>query len=265
MSKIAKIEEWLEKSGFPLELKVAKLFSKAGFGVGQSIFYEDPITEKLRETDILAYRTESINDVWVNLTFVIECKKSLDKPWISFMNDQVMNLTKNESPILATKNGHDLLKEIIKNSNYKSPLIFPDLKKIGYSVIRAFNDGKDMAYSATQTTLSAAEFFISKSNDSDKKFMNFYLPIIVVEGELYEATLGKKENIELKEVSETKISTTKSFADNSSTFISITTMDNLDSFAHNLSKDCDEFYSKYKKELNLITEKYPSNSKMFIF
>tara|TARA_R110001583_G_scaffold118937_2_gene270360 strand:+ start:1277 stop:1513 length:237 start_codon:yes stop_codon:yes gene_type:complete len=78
---------------------------------------------------------------------------------------------------LTTKNGYDLLKEIIEFSKYKCPLNFSALKKITYSAIQAFNNGKDMAYSATQTTSGASEYCISKSNESNKKFMNFYFQL----------------------------------------------------------------------------------------
>lgn len=263
MSKSLKIEEWLEKSGFPLELKVARLFSKYNFAVGQSISYQDLNTEKVRDTDVLAYKTQEFNGVWVNLAFVVECKKSVDKPWIAFMNDQVMNLTKDSFPILATRNGGKLLKEIKTKSDFRSPLIFPNHSRVGYSITRAFGDGKDMAYSAIQSTLSASDFFISKSNSSRKRFMNFYLPMVVVEGGLYEASLGKKDEIDLKEVTETKISVTKSFSNESSSIISILTFANLESLLRQINNNCIEFFSKYSKELDSISSKYPTNTFVF--
>ncbi|WP_026839237.1 hypothetical protein [Gillisia sp. JM1] len=228
MKKKKKIIEWIEKNGYPFELKTAKSFSKAGFIVAQSIFYEDPITRKFRETDIIAHTKKLVNDVWVNLTFIIECKSSMDKPWVSFNNDEVENFTSNNLPIMTTKNGHKLLRDISKNSDFKSDLIFPNKQKMGYSIIRAFGNGKDLAYTATQSVLSAVEYFVEKSNESNKKFINIYFPLVAVEGELFEARISELDKIELKEVNELKISTIKSFAEQNSTFLTVFSSKNLD-------------------------------------
>lgn len=40
-----KIEEWLEKQGYPLETRVARAFRNAGFNVVQSDYYRDPISQ----------------------------------------------------------------------------------------------------------------------------------------------------------------------------------------------------------------------------
>ena len=265
MNKKNKITEWINKNGYPFELRTAKSFLKAEFTVAQSIFYEDPITNKFRETDIIAHTTKLINNVWVNLTFVVECKSSIDKPWISFNNDQIENFTGKNLPILTTRNGRKLMDEISKNSRFKSDLLFPNKQKMGYSLIRAFANNKDMAYAATQNVLSAVEYLVEKSNDSNKKFMNIYFPVIAVEGELFEARISTNDEIELNEVDELKISTIKSFAEQNSTFLTIFSSKNMEKFTDILKGKCDEFYIKYEQELNKITKESPTNSPNFVF
>ncbi len=264
MEKQKKITDWINKNGYPFELKTAKSFLKSNFTVGQSISYEDSITKKYREIDIIAHTNKLINNVWVNLTFVIECKSSKDKPWISFNNDQIENFSNKTLPILATRNGKKLLSEIFNNSDFKSELLFPDKKKMGYSLIRAFTTNKDMAYTATQNVLNATDYLVEKSNESDKKFLNIYFPLVAVEGELYEARISKNDDIELEEVEQLKISTIKSFAEQNSTYLTIFSSKNMDNFTSELKKLCDEFYKKYEKELYKITKEKPTNSKFFV-
>lgn len=256
-----KIKEWINKNGYPLELKVAKSFSKSGFSVAQSISFVDSTTKKVRETDIIAHITKQINDVWVNLTFVIECKLSIDKPWVSFHNDDTSNFAENTSPILTTNNGHILLNKIREKSDFKSRLLFPDNNKMGYSIVRALGNGKDMAYSAVQSVLSATEYFIDKSNQSSKKFINIYFPVIVIEGKLYKAEIDLKGNIQVNKISETQISTVKSFAEQNSTYVNIIEFAKLDSITQDLMNECKLIFEKYDAELKLVTEKHPTNNR----
>ncbi|WP_298529636.1 hypothetical protein [uncultured Christiangramia sp.] len=259
-----KITEWINKNGYPFELRTAKSFLKTDFTVAQSIFYEDPLTKKFRETDIIAHTTKLINNVWVNLTFVVECKSSLDKPWVSFNNDEIENFSGKNLPILTTRNGRKLMQEISINPSFKSDLIYPNKQKMGYSLIRAFANNKDMAYTATQNVLSTVEYLVEKSNESNKKFMNIYFPLIAVEGELFEARISANDKIELDEVDELKISTIKSFAEQNSTFLTIFSSKNMDQFTENLKIKCEEFYIKYEEELNKVTKESPTNSRNFV-
>ncbi len=255
-----KIKKWINKNGYPLELKVAKTFAKAGFNVAQSISFEDPVSGKSRETDIIAHITKSINDVWINLTFVIECKLSTEKPWVGFYNNHSSNFSSNHFPIMTTRNGHFLLEKINKNSKFKSNLLFPNKKKMGYSIVRAFNDnGKDMAFSAIQSVLSATEYLVEKSNKSNKKFLNIYFPVVVIEGKLYKAEIDFEDNIQVQKIEEIKISTVKSFAEQNSTYVSICEFKELNKISKKLMNDCKLIFDNYDPELKEITDKHPIN------
>lgn len=50
----SKVLEWINKSGFPLEMESAKAFRKAGFDVRQSATLLDLEERKGREIDVLA-------------------------------------------------------------------------------------------------------------------------------------------------------------------------------------------------------------------
>ncbi len=76
------VRGWLEKQGYPLEMRVAKIFSELGFGLRQGWFFQDPEEEKPREIDILAF-LESYSGHPLMLEAIIECKWS-EKPFVVF-------------------------------------------------------------------------------------------------------------------------------------------------------------------------------------
>jgi hypothetical protein len=51
---LEEVQRWLTGQGFPLEMRTASAFSRAGFEVRQSVLYTDSETAKSREIDILA-------------------------------------------------------------------------------------------------------------------------------------------------------------------------------------------------------------------
>ena len=50
----SKVEEWVNKQGYPFEMRVAAAFRKAGFGITQSDYYTDTETGTAREIDVVA-------------------------------------------------------------------------------------------------------------------------------------------------------------------------------------------------------------------
>lgn len=112
--EIPKIKEWINKNGYPLEMYTSRIFKNNGFNVAQSLYYKDISTEKYREIDILAHKNNIVNNVSINISFVIECKKSV-KPWIIFVDN---NLAK-KNQIFGSRNAQ-LLFDKIKRSQIKS-------------------------------------------------------------------------------------------------------------------------------------------------
>lgn len=257
--KIESIKSWINKNGYPFEMQVAKSFRKAGFEVSQSILYKDSETEKYRETDIIAFVTKSVNGVWFNLTFVIECKKTTDKPWIIFSNKDLYTIQNSKYPIIASKNANKLIDSITKNNNFKSPLIFPEIINSGYNIVTAFSEKSDVAYSASQSVIKACEYFVNNSNKTSRKFCNIYIPIIAIDGELHEAFLNDDDEIELLQVEHSTVVSTKSFDEQNSNLITIVSSNYLSKYTKLLKKQTLDFYKKYSNEIETISNNYPTN------
>lgn len=82
-----KILDWLNKTGFPLEMTTATEFRKQGFDISQSLTYLDPQSDKGREIDVLASDSNWVG--LIDIHFVVECKSSAN-PWIVLMSDDVL-------------------------------------------------------------------------------------------------------------------------------------------------------------------------------
>lgn len=250
MSEInTKILDWIKKGGFPLEMKVAKSFIKAGFDVVQSVYYMDIESEKLRETDIIATKSLLINRVWVNIAFVIECKSTLEKPWVILINDG-LKYYHDELPIYITNNGRKFIEATKKNDEYRSDFLFRNRRKIGYSLVTAFNkEGKEPSYEAIQSLTKACEYFMKESNNKRDYQMNIYLPIVIVEGLLFNATLAQNEEIQIEQVNNSEIQITRSFHSFGDANLRIFDHSDLDNTADILFRQCNELFEKYSQLL----------------
>jgi hypothetical protein len=85
------VRDFLESSGYPLEMQVARTFQREGFVVEQGRQYVDVKTSELRDMDVLATHrgpTHFFPDPgWRELKLIIECKRS-KTPWVLFVGDE---------------------------------------------------------------------------------------------------------------------------------------------------------------------------------
>lgn len=203
---LSKVKAEIEKTGFPLEMRVAKLLLKRGYVVRQSIYYLDENEGKPREMDIMAHHNSTfVNDfketVYVRNYLVIECKKNNDKPWVflsSEKNEGDPNL-KNIFLYPFKPSLVPLFQESIITIGHSHPYVFNRL--LGRSYFEAFksgNEANEMIFKAVSSVTKATIYF-----DKDKGNMHnicFYYPVIVVSGELFEATLNDENDVNVKQV-----------------------------------------------------------------
>ncbi len=238
-----KIRDWLLKGGLPLEMKFSRELLKGGFEVAQSVYYRDHETEKYRETDIVASKYERINETWIHITFVIECKKSNDKPWVVLKNEGLSNHIENLLPIYHTNNASNFINACSNESEYKSPLIFRNDRSLGYSIQTAFNVGSDRSYESIQSVTKACEYFSQKVSQR-KKVCAFYFPVILVDGKLCEASY-QEEEIEIAEVNYSEILITRSFHEYGNSHIHIFDNSTLEEVVKKLDNLSNDFFAKY--------------------
>jgi hypothetical protein len=243
-----KIKKWLNQGGLPLEMKFAHNLQQEGFDVAQSVYYRDNETNKFRETDIIASNYRKINEVWTHLTFVIECKKTVDKPWLVLKNDNLLNHLNDELPIFGSKQTESFLEELYTSPNYKSDLIFKNRRSIGYSLQTALlGNGKDRAYEAVSSVTKACEY-LSQNLSVRENTGSIYMPVILIEGSLFEAKILNND-INVKQSKSSEVLIARSFHEYGNSHILIFDNSNLQEVSKHLFKLTEEFFEQYESLL----------------
>jgi len=240
-----KVLNWINKEGYPLEMKASQLLRKIGFEVGQSIFYMDSDTHDSREIDIVAYKYFKIKDSWVTFAFVIECKSSLDKPWVAFTSKEE-RLYPNDFIIHRNANnkGKQILEKISTNDKAKELSLFKLKERTAYSTVRAFSEGVDMTYKAMKSATKATYALVEKGNNSADVF-RFFFPIILTESKLFECYLDEATEQNIEEINNIQLVLSNSFDSQRANFIDLITLDGFE-----------DLMTKYMKDINFIAKEY---------
>jgi hypothetical protein len=199
-----KIAGWLETKGYPLEMAVARAFRERPFRVHQSHFFIDPKTSKNREIDVLVSRQGDIDGRIIRIVFVIECKKSRDKPWVVF-TDSSTHLADSSRVCqrAASPFGKKLLAAFAMDPLLAETGIFGIPKRSGYAVTTALGDdkedGKDRAYYAISSVAMATSALTKLLHQTPLAAVFF--PIVVLDGHLFDCHLGHDSETVVEELS----------------------------------------------------------------
>ncbi|MDP9990381.1 hypothetical protein J2W28_000236 [Variovorax boronicumulans] len=200
---------WLNTSGFPLEMIAAAAFRNVGFHVQQSAIYEDAQSSKGREIDVLA----SDPDIWgyINLSAVVECKSSTN-PWVVFISDD-NSLQSIRTSAVMTKKAESVLWEKRMPLNRASQ--GASQAPLGYGFRQVAKDGKDgkdkksnvpdPAYAAAMNVLSACKGLVdSAPTFPDTEAIAISIPIIVVNSPILECQLDANKKLQLTSVEQSR-------------------------------------------------------------
>jgi hypothetical protein len=195
-----RIRDWLSRQGYPLEFRTAAEFGKAGFRVRQGEYVSDTISGKLREIDVLADAARQEIDQPVQICYIVECKWTQEKPWVIFTStgEEMPGVTISQA--IASELGRLLLWAAGGDSRLNSTRTFGGSNRHGFGGRQAFSDGADPVFSALQSVVSLAK---AKADEWNKRLdyeqsLNqnllprvgvILLPIIVIDGRLFEARL----------------------------------------------------------------------------
>ena len=251
--KIA-VDAFLVKNGFPFEMKVASRFQAYDFGIHQSLYYIDVITQANREIDVIAIFYKKHKGENFNIVFPIECKFAPD-PWILFSS-----LTKG-FPVCYTHSrpAAQWIIHLAGVSNWDS--FFEVKRNIGYGITVA--DKKDNAYEGIQKLLG-----FLKSEQKYHRFANsndhtIYIPIIALRGQLFKAQLDQDEKIQTEEIEEAQVFY-KEDLEGVIPKIHIVTESHLEDYIRQLVGDCNRlFIEPYIKDRFL--EEYSPQSRCLVW
>ncbi|MEM9599032.1 MAG: hypothetical protein AAGD06_32490, partial [Acidobacteriota bacterium] len=182
-----RVNGWLEKNGYPLEMRVARAFQKNDFQVIPSDRYLDEDTGKAREIDVVAFRTFVSRTVG----FAVECKSH-------WLDDEGTNGSSKRKPWAILSSGHPIQDQIevprslrsVASTMLRSLEVHeafrafwaPAMENSGHSMVECFSGRQrsDKAYTAAMSSLKAARSLVSRYDDdtSPRKGIIF-IPMIV--------------------------------------------------------------------------------------
>jgi hypothetical protein len=247
---IPKVQEWLEKQGFSLEMRTASAFRAAGFEVRQSSYYIDSEMGKAREIDVLAIHPDFIGIV--NIRFVIECKSS-KHPWVLLSSpDTLTGYSRLFAFAAMSQKARGALAEgvLLEKMLTKVPWFRKD-GLTGYSLRQAFSDN-DVAYAAAIGVAKACECFV-RERQGKYESLNFGFPVIVVDAPLIRCLLSENGEIQLEEIDEGEFLFT---GHELGACIRVVTASRLTAFAVEARKAADQLRAELKNEEEQIRESW---------
>jgi len=203
-----KVLDWLSQEGYPLEFFTATTFRQHGFGVWQGQYAVDPKTPAVREIDIIAFADRHLNDGFLRIEYIVECKWTKDKPWVVFSSKSAsMAPSACISQTIASKLGNAILWLIAGETALHKTSTFATPPNPGFGGRQVFTKDGDAFYTAIQSvTLKAkrrADDYDHPSRPSKvlPREACVFLPVIVIEGQLFEASYDESaETITVNEV-----------------------------------------------------------------
>ena len=200
-----KILQELRKTGFPTEIICASVMQKCGWGVLHNPSYWDDSEKVSREFDIRAYKKwkyiTPLGDHFISVYLISECKKS-EKPWVFFSTPETHypGLSKfiktPDTFIFSSSHPEGQISDTILTETHH----YFKNSKLARTFYEPFkgqekSDTSQMIYSAIMSSVKAT-LFHSQDRRSDE-YTNIYYPIIIFNGNMYEAQVKSPNDIEL--------------------------------------------------------------------
>ncbi len=220
-----KIEAWLNKEGYPLEFYTERLFRNSGFLTYPSFFETDPETGILREIDLIASKikyiprsNENQDPQAIRISFLVECKRSFDKPWVVFTSNEKLALSNDCVTNSFSSNSGSFTLWCLQDSSSLNELeSFQLPNEVAYSGRKALvekGEKGDVFYETVQSIVAKAKatsishnFPIGMGISVQKHFENvdIIFPILVIDAPLFKASLGQDDNLKVTRTKDARL------------------------------------------------------------
>jgi hypothetical protein len=189
------VRDWLQEQGYPLEFRTAAAFQSAGIAANQGFYVRENSASPVRELDIVATLKGDLSKVHIDISTVIECKWSRDKPWVVFTSPGTEMLPSAcIAQTIGSSLGEAMMYCLAGNQDLHEFATFASNKRNGYGGRRAFSgeSDQDQFYSSVQSIISKTISYAKRYDKNQKldqmpEFLSLAFPMVVLEGELYEA------------------------------------------------------------------------------
>lgn len=242
-----KLIDWINKTGYPLEIYTESELDKFDFRVTSSEIYQDLENKIFRELDLFATRSWDINDYSINLDIhlLIECKKS-EKPFILLQNKS----NKHENLSLGEIYGSDDSISLIFLTGSPKVIETPNKFETGFKLIQGFSTSDETIHKAVNTLLKSFNHFIIKEKEYENDYYkkenvhSIGIPVLIVDAPLFAMQMNEESEIEIKEI-KTAILKQRSHLsrfENDSFPIPILTKDKISEIINSVEKFGDSFF-----------------------
>jgi hypothetical protein len=264
-----KVKSWLNEEGYPTEFKAANFCRVHNFRVWQGFHVRDEKAEAPREIDVVASRDHfPRGDHLIRLEHVIECKWSKDKPWIVFTSpDASMASSACTAQTIGNLLGSAAIWALAGDPSLHRLDYFLTPERPGFGGRQAFSKGLDRFYSAL-AGVSDLSYLLATRNEKvvgpqyempKHAFLAF--PIVVVEGELFEAYFDKaSSDIQLASKKRIRCHWRGSSTWELNTTIDVVTLDYLDEFMRLRSQEAEVLLSRMHDTIISIEECFKERS-----
>lgn len=197
-----KILEWLNKTGYPLEMWAESVLTDNMFRTTSSFLYQDQETEIFRELDLQSRLTLASKDesIILDINLLIECKKS-DKPFILLSN----KIERNNSISIGNYYGIDDPSAIIAINNPDASFQLSGINGTGFKLIQGFVNGDEIPHRAINSLIKSFNDYLNKEKEYldyfiDENINSITFPILLLDSPFYMLKIGKKKEINLKRI-----------------------------------------------------------------
>lgn len=240
-------------------MRVARKFRRARFWTQQSEYYSDPETEEQREIDLVARAQADVGGCLVRLSLCAECKATPDKPWIIFTSSELRLADRARiAQRAASYLGSEFLMSVSKDPRYQKLALFRLPERSAFGVTQAFSSGKDVAY---QACIGAAKSSVAQAKEADlgykrdSPFFEIIVPVVVIEGQLFECYLDPSDQIAIGEVTSGTLVWRNPVVGMPHTIIKVVTYSGLDGLISEASEAADLLLTSRKEVGELLSKK----------
>jgi hypothetical protein len=197
-----KLFDWLQKEGYPFELRAGRAFQDAAWQVFHGTHYTDLETNKLREIDldVMWGPYVGLNRELISFHLICECKQS-QKPWVVFTSRDADD-ARHRLPghLAAGPFGSRALAHGVTILRDSLSTLLPN-SRIGHGVTKAFSDSRSGdatgPFAALMGALIAARAFSRRHYDTlfsnstrgqinPLVWFGIYIPVVLFNGRLFE-------------------------------------------------------------------------------
>jgi hypothetical protein len=193
---IRKIIADIQETGFPLELRVARLLASRDYYVATNVYFVDKDEEKGREIDMRALKNVFFRDkgkfAAVRHCLLIECKKNASHPWVFCMSPSG-SYDPTFGDVLSKGVDHHRVDNSRERMEFgKVHPWFTETDR-GRSFFEAFTKGSDRSIQQAILASIKASIEAWESEFAGRYYgmhnAIFYYPMVVLDGELFVARM----------------------------------------------------------------------------